>query len=124
MSKVISVNNFIKYVGIALTIKFLYDLYINNLNRSVKEAKENEYSNDNIYYNISPLKHDIFKQITLDITPIIITNLLFNSNKQIKFIEYDNIDNFTDSIVGKVVFSSLCFILYYHLIQPYIINKI
>jgi hypothetical protein len=124
MPKVHSVNKFIKYVGIALSIKLLYDLYLNNLNKSVKEAKENEYSNDNIYNNISPLKHDIFKQITLDITPIIFTNLFFNTNKQIKFIEYDNIDNFTDSIVGKVVFSTTCFILYYHLIQPYIVNKI
>jgi len=117
-------NNFFKYVLISVSLKLLYDLYNNNLKKSVKEAKENEYSNDNLYTNISPLKHDIFKQITLDVIPIILINLLFNTNKQIKLLEYDNIDNFSESIIGKMFISSMSFILYYHLIQPYIINKI
>jgi len=123
MPKISSVNNFIKYIFIALVIKIIFDIYNNNIKLSKNEADIGEYSDNNNYKFISSLKHDIFKQITIDIFPIIFTNLLFNSNKQIKLIEYDNIDNFTDSIIGKVVLSSLSFIIYYHIVQPYIVNK-
>lgn len=123
MPKVPSVNNFIKYILIALIVKIILDIYNNNIKLSKNEANMGEYSDNNNYKYISPMKHDIFKQITIDIIPIIFTNLLFNSNKQIKLIEYDNIDNFTDSIIGKIFLSSLSFIIYYHIIQPYLINK-
>jgi len=123
MPKVPSVNNFIKYIFIALVIKIIFDIYNNNIKLSKNDADIGEYSDNNNYKFISPLKHDVFKQITIDIFPIIFTNILFNSNKKIKFLEYNNIDDFSDSIIGKVFLSSSSFIIYYHIIQPYIVNK-
>jgi hypothetical protein len=117
------VNNFIKYIFIALVIKIIFDIYNNNIKLSKNDADIGEYSDNNNYKFISPLKHDVFKQITIDIFPIIFTNILFNSNKKIKFLEYNNIDDFSDSIIGKVFLSSSSFIIYYHIIQPYIVNK-
>jgi hypothetical protein len=123
MSKTPLVNNFIKYILITLVVKIILDIYNENIKLSKNEADIGEYSDNNNYKYVSPMKDDIFKQIAIDIFPIIFTNLLFNSNKQINLIQYDNIDNFTESIIGKIFLSSSSFIIYYQIIKPHIINK-
>ena len=114
----------IKYYILILLIIILYKItQYNKLNNKKGDpAKENEYSDDNLYTNISPLKHDIFKQLILDSIPLLIFYLLYN--KKLEILNINNLDEFYESIIGKFIISTLSFIIYYHVIQPYIINNI
>lgn len=98
-------------------IIFLVNMWKKNQKNNVAEAKDGEYSDNNVYKNISPMKHDIFKQISLDILPLLIFGLITKDN-------FFSLDNFEDSIVGKSVMTFICYGMYYQFIQPTIINKI
>ena len=111
-----------------IDINLLYALmlsvinYVRLNNKKNEPAKENEYSDDNLYTNISPFKHDIFKQLILDSIPLLIFYLL--SNKKLVILNINNLDEFYESIIGKFIITTLSFIIYYHVIQPYIVNNI
>ena len=100
-------------IKIALILIVIYILYKYNIKNNVidKSASAGEFSNDNNYSNITPLKHDIFKQWTVDITPVIVGLLLSNNT-------------YSDTIYGKFMLSAIGYIIYYHLAQPYVVNKL
>jgi len=114
----------IKYYIFILLLVILYEVTQFNKKFNIKNesAKNNEYSDDNLYINISPLKHDIFKQFILDLFPLLL--FYFYSNKNLELLNINNLEDFYDSIIGKFIISTLSFIIYYHIIQPYIINNI
>ena len=102
-------SNYIILVVILITLMFI--LFFNK-NRSIKgNVIYGEYSHDNEYINIDPLKHDIFKQITLDIMPIILISIL-NTNE---FFGNNKILNITTNAI-------LGYSLFYLIIQPYVLN--
>jgi hypothetical protein len=75
-----------------------------------------KYSEQNSYKEISAMKHDIFKQLTLDLFPVIL--LGFATQKEIF-----NCEKPFDTILGKSLLSGFGYLAYYQLIQPYIINN-
>lgn len=75
--------------------------YNKNVNRSL-------YNKQGDYINISPMKHDIFKQLILELVSII---PLFNI--------YDN-----NLLSNKIITFSIGFFVYYQIVEPYIVNKI
>jgi len=93
-------------------------IWVDNIKIKVDDnAPFGKYSSISSYANISAMKHDIFKQFTLDIVPF----LLFNS---IMSDEFFNVNNFENSVIGKTLLSALSYALYYQVIQPYVINRI
>lgn len=95
-----------------------------------RKAKSGEYSHNSDYINISPMKHDIFKQMTIDILPILIIfgipSLMNNDNDIIKFtdlISFDSYNAFMNSIIGRTLISVFGYLAFYQIIQPYILNK-
>ena len=106
-----------QWLILLFVIIFLVNMWKENQKNSVAEAKDGEYSDNNVYKNISPMKHDIFKQISIDILPMLIFGLITKDN-------FFSSDNFEDSVVGKCVMSFVGFGMYYQFIQPTIINKI
>lgn len=96
------------------------------------KAKSGEYSHDSEYVNISAMKHDIFKQMTIDVLPIIfifgIPSLFMyiNTGKSvIKFtdlLSFHSYNAFMNSIIGRTLLSAMGYLAYYQVIQPYIIN--
>jgi hypothetical protein len=106
-----------QWILLLFVIITLVNLWINNKKKNVPEAKEDEYSENNVYVNITPMKHDIFKQISIDIIPMVLLGLMTKDN-------IFNIDDFENSVVGKSIMSAISFALYYQFIQPYMINKI
>jgi hypothetical protein len=58
-----------------------------------------------------PYKHDIYKQATVDFTTIIFLYLLYNRNEF-------NLSTF----FVHIIVASFGFFIFYHIIQPYIIN--
>ena len=75
------------------------------------------YSNENTYENITPMKHDIFKQLTVDIFGVVLLGLVTQK-------ELINLDDLPNSIVGKSLLTCFGFAVYYQIIQPYLINKL
>ena len=106
-----------------LLILFIVIIITNNIwqynlkNKIDENAPIGKYSNINSYANISPLKHDIYKEIVLDILPFLFVN-------SIKSEEFFSIENFDNSIFGQTLLIVLTYIIYYQIIQPYIINKL
>lgn len=102
-------NKWLIYILILVILIIAYKL---NLKNNKKKAKKGEYSSENQYNNISAMKHDIFKQITTDFVPIMILNLSLSY------------DNDIEMLTEKIILSFIGFLIYYQLIQPYIINEI
>ncbi len=100
-------------IKIVLILIIIYMLYNYNIKNNVinKSAIIGEFSNDNNYSNITPLKHDIFKQWTIDSIPIV-ASLLLSNNK------------YLDTSYGKYALSAVGYIIYYHIAQPYVVNRL
>jgi hypothetical protein len=95
----------------------LYYIYNYNKSHNVKtSADKNEYSEENNYKHITHMKHDVFKQITIDIIPILILGM-FTSN------ELFSLKNIEHTIIGKGLLAVLGMFIYYQIIQPYVANK-
>jgi hypothetical protein len=61
------------------------------------------------------MKHDIYKQISVDILPLLLFDL-------IQYNKLFSIKHFEQSIIRKSLLATLGYILYYQFIQPYIVN--
>ncbi len=105
-----------QWIILLFVVIFLVNMWKRNKKNNVAEAKDGEYSENNVYKNISPMKHDIFKQISIDILPMLIFGLITKDN-------FFSMNNFQESVVGKCVMSFIGFGMFYQFIQPHIINK-
>lgn len=65
------------------------------------------------YANISPLKHDMLKQTTLDLVPL----LIYGINADGPFY---NPNNILGSKVGTILVTLFAYAVYYHLVEPYV----
>lgn len=94
-------------------------------------AKPFEYSDEDNYQNITPMKHDIFKQLVLDFTVIFFIFFFveviggFESFFDWKdFLTFENFREFRLSVVGQSMISVLGYAVYYQIIQPYFVNTL
>ena len=101
------------YILIIFSILVIYKYNINSTVNSDTKAKINQYSDNNNYKYITPLKHDIFKQWTVDLMPFIIAALIPLNHK-----------NFFESIIGRFILSGFGYVVYYQISQPYIVNRL
>jgi hypothetical protein len=112
-----------KYQWIMLAIIILIVICIRkynmkNLPKNTDEpAVYPKFSINGAYKNITPLKHDIYKQITIDVLPFLLLKLISSDN-------LFSIDKFEDSVIGKSLLIGVGYAIYYHLIEPYIINRL
>ena len=82
-----------------------------------KKNYDGPYNDSSSYKNISPMKHDLFKQTTLDLFPILIYGITSGD----KFFDQNDIFN---SIFGRISVGLVSYIIYYQLVEPYINAKI
>lgn len=82
-----------------------------------KKEYAGPYTSSGNYKTVTPMKHDMFKQITLDLLPVLVYGLA--SGEKL----YDQ-DNLLDSVVGKILVTVAAYLVYYHLVQPYLVTKI
>jgi len=94
-------------------------------------AEPGEYSDSDNYKNITPMKHDIFKQLTTDAIILFIIFIFIRifgeSSKYFKwsdFISFKNFHKFRLSIVGQSLISMMGYVVYFQIVQPYIVNRI
>ena len=96
-------------------------------------AYSGEYSDTDNYINVSPMKRDISKQLTIAFLTMFIVFFtieilgsggmegFFDWND---FLSFQNFRDFRLSIFGQSLISILAYIVYYQIIQPFVVNKI
>lgn len=102
-------NKYLALVIILVTAKLYMD--------HQKQGYDGPYTDTGSYDNITPMKHDLFKQTTLDLFPLLVYGLASGD----KFYDQDNILN---SFVGKLLVSLASYAVYYQLVEPYIVQKV
>ncbi len=107
-----------KYTILAIaTIVLIYIYVYNKKNTATDPVPPGKYSEQNLYTQITPMKHDIFKQITVDLSAVILLGLV--SQKEIF-----NLNDPLNTLLGKSLLSGFGFLMFYQFIQPYIVNNI
>jgi hypothetical protein len=115
--------------------------YSKNVKIAVKNrpAKPGEYSHQSDYTEIYPMKHDMFKQMTVDLLPIIIVfggpsliyYLMHHDDPDflpiIKFedlISFASYKEFLTSVFGRSILSVMGIFIYYQFVEPVVVNRI
>jgi hypothetical protein len=121
------------YGVIALVLAGMLLLYRYNMTkrRAAGTAQPGQYSDSGDYANISPMKHDIFKQLTLDIVLIGLVFVLLEVVGGVEsfydasdFLSFKNFREFRLSIVGGSMISVIGYTIYYQFVEPYIVNRL
>lgn len=106
---------------IMLAVSIIVLIIVWNKNRQLNvldgEADVYKYSDGNAYKYISPMKHDIFKQMTIDLLPYLILSSMSTS-------EFISLNNFEQSALGKTLLAGFGYTLFYQFVQPYIVNRL
>jgi hypothetical protein len=68
------------------------------------------------YENVTPMKHDLMKQTTLDLMPLLVFGLTSDG-------ELWNSENPLNSKLGRMGLTLLAYVVYYQLVEPYIANR-
>lgn len=96
-----------------------------------EEAPPGKYSDEGEYRNITPMKHDIFKSLTVDIVLILFVFVLVEVLGGVEtffdwsdFLSFQNFRKFRLSIVGGSITSIIGLIIFYQFVEPYIVNRI
>ena len=94
-------------------------------------AYSGEYSDSDNYNNITPMKHDIIKQLTIDVVVLFMVFFTVEVLGGLEtffdwddFLSFENFGKFRLSIFGQSLISILGYVVYYQIVQPYIANKI
>jgi hypothetical protein len=85
-----------------------------NMKRNKKTARTMEYSDSNDYAHISPMKHDIYKTMTVDIAPLLIFSVVTSKT-------FFSVEEFQSSVIGKSLISVVGLMVYYQVVQPYFV---
>jgi len=127
---------FVLFTG-AVIVVLVYSVqkYKQNTQRATKdEAKPGQYSGSSSYQNISSMKHDIFKQLTIDLLPRLLiygipTAILAAAGTSSgilglqEVITFRSYVEFRNSILGGSILTALGYLLFYQMVQPDFVNK-
>ena len=107
-----------KYTILIIATSILLYIYIyNKKNTTLDPVPPSKYSEQNLYTQITPMKHDIFKQLTVDLSAVILLGLATQK-------EIFNLEDPLNTLVGKSLLSGFGFLMFYQFIQPYVVNNI
>lgn len=122
------IYKYLLLAGLAIVVVFMYNRNQKNKIEDDETAEKGEYSDSGNYKNITPMKHDIMKQITLDFTPVmipIVVNLLLSERVNMKnILSMEDYKSFSSSVIGSTLLALLGYGLYYQVVEPYIVNKV
>ena len=63
------------------------------------------------------MKHDIFKQLTIDVMPLLLLGL-------VSFQDIISIEKFEESPLGRSLLTGVGYTIFYQYVQPYIVNRL
>lgn len=101
-----------------MLIAFMVLMFIrsHNMKKNKQIAQKMEYSDGNNYAHITPMKHDIYKSMTVDIAPLLIFSLVTSKT-------FFSVEEFESSVIGKSLMSVVGLMVYYQVVQPYLVNS-
>ena len=108
-------RQWITLVAIIFVLNIIWNQ--NKENNVDNEAPISKYSNANTYKYITPMKHDIFKQLTIDIVPLLLLGI-------ISYKELISLEKFEESPLGKSLLTGVGYAIFYQYVQPYIVNRL
>lgn len=75
--------------------------------------KSSDYKEGGGYENVSNMKHDIFKDMFMQLVPLIVLSqgTLYDKN------------NVFSTIVGVILLNTLGYVIFYQIIEPHVLNK-
>lgn len=103
-------NQKMRILGVLCIVLFF--IYMKN-----NGPNNNTYSADGDYNTIGPMKHDIFKQLTVDLLPVIILSLATRD-------EIWNWDKPLQTVLGQSLLAGLGYVIFYQVIEPYLVTKV
>ena len=107
-----------QWIILAIVIYVLVQVWKQNKKNNVEgEAPKSKYSNANSYKHITAMKHDIFKQLTIDIVPLLLLGI-------ISIRDVISINKFEESPLGKSLLTGIGYTIFYQYVQPYIVNSL
>ena len=90
-----------------------------------EQAQPGEYSDQGKYVNITPMKHDIFKSLTIGLGVSFIVFLGRETPFEWSdFLSFESFREFRLSILGQTILAIIGYLLYYQIIEPYFVNRI
>lgn len=109
--------------GLAIVVASMIGIMLWNKSRDTKSivARPGEYSDTNAYENVSPLKHDLFKQTTVNLVPVLLLTLILGISSPTPIF---STEDFFGSVVGQTALQLLGYVLFYNFVQPYMANMI
>jgi len=108
--------------SLAIVVATMIGVMVWNKSKSSSSiAMPGEYSDDNVYSNISPLKHDLFKHTTVNIFPVVLLTLILGIASPTPLF---STEDFFGSLVGQTAVQLLGYVLFYNVVQPYMANML
>lgn len=129
-------------VLVFLVVYIVFNVYQYKKNDKVavdEAAKVGEFSHGSSYVNISAMKHDMFKQMTIDLLPTLLifglpSVLYYFANRDsmdfIPIIRFDEIitfetyKDFMNSMLGRSILTVMGYFIFYQYVQPQFVNRI
>jgi hypothetical protein len=115
-------------IGLVVLVTMFF--FYNKTNTAVDTAQPGQYSNSGSYLNLTPMKHDMLKQLTLDFIVFFALFLFiqvggFENFFELKdFLSLDSFREFRLSILGQSLIAGLGYGIYYQIVEPYVANRI
>ena len=129
-------GHILKIIVLIIIISSVFYYYNHKYNDKEKTspgepAKPGEYSEPGNYVNMTPMKHDIIKQIITDMSVFFIIFFLIEVvGRHESFFDWDDFLNFKNfrefrlSILGQSMITCIGYLVYYQIIEPYFANII
>ena len=122
------------YGLVILVLVGMFILHRYNMKKRLAPAGEpaqpGQYSEQGSNINISPMKHDIIKQLTIDIVLIAIVFVLLEVVGGVEsffsasdFLSFKNFRDFRLSIVGGSMIAVVGYTIYYQFVEPWLANR-
>jgi hypothetical protein len=119
-------------VILALTIVIITGIsfYLYNKNKNFAEAGaiNGQYTTNGNYQNMTPMKHDMFKQLTIDVVvlsvSLIVAQIFMGEGNWDDLLSVKSFRDFRSSVIGQSGLAAMGYLIYYQVIEPQVANRI
>lgn len=83
----------------------------------LRNTTSKAFNNDGDYKHVSPMKHDIIKQLTLNLFPLLVIGIFFGAGQE------NAASAFSQTLLGRSVLEILAYFAFYQIVEPYFANR-
>lgn len=86
--------------------------------KAEETAEESEFSPSGNYKWMTSMKHDMLKQLVVDVVGALLIHGL-----GAEIISFDGYDGFVNSVIGGVAVAGVGYLVYYQVTEPHLFNR-